>query len=261
MKKFSHDDYQNGVVSIGIPNPVNPSDMASKQYVDTRPGIPGSQGPPGAPGAAGATGPAGPGIATGGIAGQLLVKNSVTNYDTAWAAPAPYYPPQTPPPTGFNSFTDASQMVWVSIAGSAWRRAANVLHARVYRAAALSTPLTSTKLAFDTVDEDVYGMFSMANNQFVAPIPGWYAARSLFTAVTGPNGWVVSALWKNGVLHSQGGGTQTAQAVTSYAAAAATIHCTAAGDNVAIYFNSNAAVALTTGAASSYVSMDYFGSG
>lgn len=45
----------------------------------------GLQGPQGVKGDKGATGPAGPGIATGGTAGQYLVKNSTTNYDTKWA--------------------------------------------------------------------------------------------------------------------------------------------------------------------------------
>lgn len=45
----------------------------------------GLQGPTGEKGDKGDTGPAGPGIATGGTAGQYLVKNSTTNYDTKWA--------------------------------------------------------------------------------------------------------------------------------------------------------------------------------
>lgn len=50
-------------------------------------GIQGPQGPQGAQGPQGNTGPAGspgPGVAAGGAAGDLLVKNSATNYDTAW---------------------------------------------------------------------------------------------------------------------------------------------------------------------------------
>lgn len=48
-------------------------------------GANGTSGTNGAPGVAGATGPAGPGIAIGGTQGQLLIKASATNYDTAWA--------------------------------------------------------------------------------------------------------------------------------------------------------------------------------
>jgi hypothetical protein len=44
------------------------------------------QGPQGPRGPTGATGSAGQGIATGGSAGQVLVKNSSTNYDTSWSS-------------------------------------------------------------------------------------------------------------------------------------------------------------------------------
>jgi hypothetical protein len=54
------------------------------------PGATGPQGPQGNPGATGATGPTGPagqGVPTGGTTGQVLTKNSATNYDTSWLAP------------------------------------------------------------------------------------------------------------------------------------------------------------------------------
>ena len=54
-------------------------------------GATGSQGPqgnPGTPGATGSTGATGPGVATGGAVGQLLTKNSATNFDTLWSDPA-----------------------------------------------------------------------------------------------------------------------------------------------------------------------------
>jgi hypothetical protein len=50
----------------------------------TLPDTTGATGPPGPPGA---TGPAGPGVATGGTTGQVLTKNSATNYDTGWTTP------------------------------------------------------------------------------------------------------------------------------------------------------------------------------
>lgn len=50
-------------------------------------GIQGIQGPTGATGATGPTGPAGPGVAAGGTSGQILKKNSSTDYDTGWWTP------------------------------------------------------------------------------------------------------------------------------------------------------------------------------
>lgn len=55
-------------------------------------GVPGPVGPTGPQGATGATGPTGAtgiGVPAGGTAGQILTKNSSTNYDTLWQAPAP----------------------------------------------------------------------------------------------------------------------------------------------------------------------------
>lgn len=48
-------------------------------------GATGATGPTGPTGATGATGATGPGVATGGTAGQVLTKNSSTDYDTIWA--------------------------------------------------------------------------------------------------------------------------------------------------------------------------------
>ena len=152
-------------------------------------------------------------------------------------------------------------MVWCSYNGSAWRRGFQVLHTRVYRNTALNTPTTQSKLPYDTVDEDTFGMWNMANNQFVVPIFGWYSLKATYVAATGNNGWVTCSAYKNGTLHSQGGGTQTSQATNSYAVLGATIHCTAAGDTVAVYFNSNVASAVATGSATCYCTMDYMGSG
>ena len=78
-------------------------------------GTTGATGPTGPTGAAGATGATGPGVASGGTTGQILTKNSGTDYDTIWAA-APgggsgntvYY--QTTAPTGG---TYATGDIWV----------------------------------------------------------------------------------------------------------------------------------------------------
>jgi Collagen triple helix repeat (20 copies) len=51
-------------------------------------GATGPTGPKGDTGDAGATGAAGPGVPTGGSTGQVLAKNSGTDYDTGWTTPA-----------------------------------------------------------------------------------------------------------------------------------------------------------------------------
>jgi Collagen triple helix repeat (20 copies) len=72
----------------GDPGPTGPAGADSTVPGPQGPagpqGIQGPQGIPGTTGATGDTGPAGPGVAAGGTTGQVLAKNSVTDYDTEW---------------------------------------------------------------------------------------------------------------------------------------------------------------------------------
>jgi hypothetical protein len=61
------------------------SHQTSIDYIALEQSYQGPQGPRGPTGATGATGATGPGVASGGTAGQVLIKNSSTNYDTAWS--------------------------------------------------------------------------------------------------------------------------------------------------------------------------------
>lgn len=65
----------------GDPGATGPQGPAGADGAD---GATGPQGPPGTPGA---QGPAGPGVAAGGSTGQVLTKNSATDYDTVWQTP------------------------------------------------------------------------------------------------------------------------------------------------------------------------------
>jgi hypothetical protein len=51
------------------------------------PGVPGADGQDGQDGAQGIQGPVGPGVAAGGLPGQILVKQSDTDFDTDWEDP------------------------------------------------------------------------------------------------------------------------------------------------------------------------------
>jgi hypothetical protein len=74
----------------GIPEAPTDGTIYGRRGSDTswQPSPPGATGPSGPAGANGATGPAGPGVPVGGTAGQLLTKNTATNYDTIWTTPA-----------------------------------------------------------------------------------------------------------------------------------------------------------------------------
>ena len=79
----------------GEQGPAGPAGEQGPQGIQGEPGPQGIQGltgatgpagPQGIQGPTGATGPAGPGVADGGTTGQMLVKASAANYDTAWAS-------------------------------------------------------------------------------------------------------------------------------------------------------------------------------
>lgn len=77
--------------AAGATGPAGPTGATGAAGTTGATGATGTQGPTGAAGAAGATGAtgaAGPGVPTGGTAGQVLAKNSGSNYDTSWATPA-----------------------------------------------------------------------------------------------------------------------------------------------------------------------------
>jgi hypothetical protein len=82
---------------------------------------------------------------------------------------------------GIQAFTDVYGEQWVAKPGvynGSWRKARDVLHAVIYRNAALANMPTSsaTFIAYDTVLRDVYGMFS--SNGFLIPAAGWYRIQA-----------------------------------------------------------------------------------
>jgi hypothetical protein len=104
-------------------------------------------------------------------------------------------------------------------------------------------------------------VFAVANNQFVVPIPGWYLLHSHFCATVPNNGWLNTSAWKNGVLHSDGGGESISSQTLAHAVMSASIHCLNSGDTVSVNFNSSAALAVLTGIAECYASLHFLGSG
>lgn len=76
-------------------------------------GAQGAQGASGGTGAQGPQGVAGQGVASGGAAGQILIKNSATSYDMGWYTGRKVWVQNTPPPTGSGQ-----------VAGDIWIKAA-----------------------------------------------------------------------------------------------------------------------------------------
>jgi len=68
----------------GPPGPTGPAGPTGPTGATGSQGPQGATGPQGAKGDPGPTGPTGPGVKPGGTAGQVLAKNSATDYDTIW---------------------------------------------------------------------------------------------------------------------------------------------------------------------------------
>lgn len=77
-----------GVGPPGPAGPAGPTGPVGPTGPNGATGATGPTGPTGATGATGASGAAGPGVPTGGTTGQVLAKNSGTDYDTAWTTPS-----------------------------------------------------------------------------------------------------------------------------------------------------------------------------
>ena len=78
---------RNAAEVTGPPGPAGPQGIPGvqgPQGIQGETGATGATGPQGPQGETGATGATGPGVAAGGTTGQLLVKNSSTDYDTSW---------------------------------------------------------------------------------------------------------------------------------------------------------------------------------
>lgn len=122
-------------------------------------------------------------------------------------------PPPVTTGTTIQSFTDPQGFVWVAkngVNGGAWKMARDVVHARVYRAAAF-TIAVGAALMFDTVAgamaEDDYGLYSTATGEFSCPVAGIYliSCKTGFSSIVDVNAADIR-IHKNGAFFVYGGG-------------------------------------------------------
>jgi hypothetical protein len=132
----------------------------------------------------------------------LLWVDTSTTFGVAATA---YFPPQTPPASGFNSFTDGAGMVWVSRNGSAWRLARDVLHARYYLTANLAFP-GAAAISCTGVTTDP--MACAGSGGFVVPLAGTYlvTANTGLSAAPATAGSMQQNIFRNGANVVNGGG-------------------------------------------------------
>jgi hypothetical protein len=171
-----------------------------------------------------------------------------------------YFPPQTPPATGVNTFTDSAGEAWISLNGSAWRKCRDVLHARVGRVAAANIG-NSTIIPFDTVVDDVYGVWSVANSWFTAPVAGFYLLTSgLQLANLAAGGYVQMWAYKNGVTTEYGNSLAQTGVVGLGPLLSVSLRYVA-GDHLQVVANASATVGILGNINYCWATLDYLGSG
>jgi hypothetical protein len=190
-------------------------------------------------------------------AGFLWVDNSTT---ATWAA-APFFPSQTPPVSGFNSFTDGAGDVWVSLNGSAWKRARDALHCRVYRNTAFTPTVAWAAVLFDTVDRDLTALYAPATGRFTAPVAGWYLVNGIINSGAPATGqYINSAIYKNGASYANTGQqTYSGSGNWPVAYTSATLWA-AAGDYFQVYLSATIP-SIAPGSQSFWATFDYMGTG
>lgn len=129
---------------------------------------------------------------------------------------------------------------------------------RAYRDAALSIGATTTgKVTFDTDNYDTNNNFdATTNNRYVAPVAGVYAFNATVSAIVDGGNLYFTALYKNGVLVSQGAATISAPGTTEQSWTVSDEIQLAASDYVEVFFRngSSGTKSLVVGEAKTYFS-------
>jgi hypothetical protein len=186
---------------------------------------------------------------------------------TASFVATPYYPPQTPPASGFNSFTDSGGEVWVSLNGSAWKKARDGLHAFYYRNAAYTLVVgTVTALPYDTRANDTYGLYNASTARMTFPVTGWWSIHTQMNVNFTAAGQYGQTLLQ--YISGGGGPGNYANSVigTSGAAVWSSIESTytaffGSGNQLETDALASAALPVNSGPANSFLTIDYLGTG
>jgi hypothetical protein len=220
---------------------------------------------PGPPaGAYTAVGPTAPNASTPGT--SLVPPNGFLWVDTGTTIPpAPYVPPQAPPATGFNSFTDPAGEAWVSQNGSAWKKAINVLGFNCHRGTAFVMPTTWSPFDYDVKDVDPYNLYNSGTGVFTTPIAGrWFLQISIGATASAAGQWIISA-WYLGAPGALGAalcqGTSTAAVAMVFDAGTSTVQSLAAGQALTSQIIAGAGMTGFADMTISRVSGQYLGSG
>lgn len=180
------------------------------------------QGAAGAAGTPGSTGATGPGVATGGTTGQVLAKNSSTNYDTGWITPASGGG-LTPTVLSAAGTATAGQLILANAASAGFTVTLPTAPATGAQVGVKKTD-SSTNLVTvvgpnpTTIDGDPSAVLLNQNSAgtFVFDGTNWRVASTAVLAFAGSSGTtdaLFAPLYTSGYWYDQRSGTQAVQTV------------------------------------------------
>jgi hypothetical protein len=113
-----------------------------------------------------------------------------------------------PPPltsgSPLQAFTDSTGEAWIAkgdVNGGKWKRARDAIHCRVCRSAVWSIPVNPpVPLPWDTINNDLFGLYVLASNSFVIPVSGVYRV----TIKMAPSGGVSAYYWQMSIAVNGG---------------------------------------------------------
>ena len=159
------------------------------------------------------------------------------------------------------AYTDQNGEVWVAkngVGGGAWRKARDVLRARIYRNSPWTSSAGNQVLNMDTVQWDLYGMF--AANGIKAPVAGDYAVTVAVSRTGAASDRVQAGFYQNGSIVSLGAAVHGVGAFLFGSISSDIARC-AAGDQLLAQVFSAQASTGTTGAINSFMTVSYAGTG
>jgi|SRR5579871_3417869 len=200
-------------------------------------------------------------VATVKVTGGTLVLDGAQLVDLRAALPGlsgPRFPPVAAG-SPLVSQTDANGEVWVAkggVNGGAWRKARDVLHARVSRNAAWNSSTVLSAHQFDTIQFDPYGIWSFGAVGFVVPIAGIYQFSALLSILGGGAPAIAIGSFAAGPAYNNGNDLNGIVRPFAYT----TLSCTA-GQGIPFYVQTSVSVGGRTGPADCYATCDYLGTG
>jgi hypothetical protein len=171
------------------------------------------------------------------------------------------------PGAPFTGFTDSLGDVWVALGGvngGTWRRARDVLYARLSTATRSIIPgAPFTNVTWDTVDDDAYGMAVVgATGHFIVPAGGTYVINGALSVTSAALAYLGCAIRRNGVGFVNMATMWIPEAGTGLCIPwTKVIPRLNANDQIDVQFTASSSLTVTANRAGNFVELYYLGTG